>query len=159
MPKLAKAMSAKAEAGKADWGDRAPLAAGFYLMRLRDVQVRDGKAAAQWVWEFEDVDTEKRVWDSTSLSEKAIGRLGKVFEGFGVPTNTDTDELIGQLVACRIGQRTIQDGEKKGAVTNTVESYHPAEEHPDHATFDGDRDGAGGGEAAADDDSDEFGLD
>ena len=131
MPKLAKSLASKAETEKASWGDRSPLDPGFYLCRLRKVDVRDGKAAAQWVWEFEEVHSERRVWDSTSLSEKAIGRLGKVFEAFGVPTDTDTDLVCGKLIALRIGQRTIQDGEKKGQVTNTVESFHPASEHPD----------------------------
>lgn len=150
MPKLAKSLASKAETEKANWGDRSPLEPGFYLCRLRKVDVRDGDKAAQWVWEFEDVASERRVWDSTSLSEKAIGRLGKVFEAFGVPTDTDTDLLCGKLVGLRIGQRTIQSGEKKGQLTNTVESFHPASEHPDFATAEAE--GVTGSVGASEDD-------
>src|SRR5688500_12286575 len=97
MPKLTKTHAKKAEGAAGDWndsGDREPLEPGWYLGRLLDVTQKDGKTAPYWAWKYETVEGERWLWDNTSLSEKAIGRLGKVFEAFGVPADTDTDEIV-----------------------------------------------------------------
>lgn len=136
MPKLIATLATKADKEKDKWGDRTPLDNGFYLFKLLKVEAKDGTAAAQWIWTWEELHTTKRVFDSTSLSEKAIGRLGKVFEAFGVPADTDTDLLVGKVLALRISQRTIQEGEKKGQIVNNVDSWHPPTEHDEFANID-----------------------
>jgi hypothetical protein len=132
MPKLTKQHATKAKNAAAEWGDGfEPLTPGRYLGKLVSVEQRDGKAAPYWEWKFEEPNSKQHLWENTSLSEKAIGRLGKVFEAFGVSADTDTDELIGQFVCMVVGTRTIPTGERAGQLQNTINGFLPASEHPD----------------------------
>jgi hypothetical protein len=94
-----------------------------------------GPAGPYWVWEYETVEVEgqpanRRFWDNTSLSEKAIGRLGKVFEAFGVDTDTDTEDLIGNIVTLDVGQETINKGDRMGEKRNVVRNVLSVDAHP-----------------------------
>jgi hypothetical protein len=106
-----------------------------YLCKLRGVVTdRTGPAGPYWTWEFETVGVkdepkDKRFWDNTSLSEKAIGRVGKMFEAFGMPADSDTDDAIGKLVAVEVKIGTVQSGDKAGEQRNEVVEVHPAEVH------------------------------
>lgn len=118
---------------KTDGGGFDPLPEGAYHVRLRDVDpTREGPAGPYWVWEYEVVEPgeyeNRRLWTNTSLSEKAMFKLKETFSAYGVPTDTDTDELLGSVVKAMVGQRTIQQGERKGELTNEISKLLPADE-------------------------------
>lgn len=136
MPKLTKAHANKAEKAAGDWSDAPELLdPGWYLGRLLEVEQREGRQADYWSWKYEEVHSHKWLWDNTSLSEKAIGRLGKVFEAYGVPSDTDTDELIGTLVNLEVGTYTIASGQRQGQLANNIRSVQPGDTHPDYTKW------------------------
>lgn len=136
MPKLNKTTADKAAKAEADWGEGFQLLdPGDYLAKLSEVESRDGQAAAYWAWKYSVVGHSATLFDNTSLSDKAIGRLGRVFKAFGVSADTDTDMLIGRTVCLRVGKRTIQSGDRKGEMANTVQDVLPASEHPDYTPY------------------------
>lgn len=99
---------------------------GIYEMLLKDVEVQDGPKGPYWKWTFkvpEDAPRYKgwQQWLNTSLSEAAVWKLKEVFDAFGAPTDTDTDELIGKRVRVVVGSRTIQKGKRAGEQGNQVE--------------------------------------
>lgn len=104
---------------------------GTYHFRLRDVDpTGEGPKGPYWVWEFECVEEpylNRRQWNNTSLSEAAMGIFKATFKAFGVPVDTDTDELTGKLVRLVIGHRTIQSGNREGEVANQVTRVMPAD--------------------------------
>lgn len=136
MAKLNKALANKAAEAAGDWNDRGVLDPGLYLCKLVKVDTtRTGNAGPYWVWEYETVEVEgqpsgRKFWDNTSLSEKAIGRLGKVFEAFSQTTDADTDDLVGDFITLDVTVGVIQAGDRKGEKTNRVQSVLPAERHP-----------------------------
>ena len=109
-----------------------PLEAGVYHLRLRDVDTsRSGPAGPYWSWEFEVVDHEeyskRRLWNNTSLSEKAAFKMKETYEAFGVPLDTDTDDMLGMIVQGVVSQRTIQEGQRKGELANQIDRLKPAD--------------------------------
>lgn len=131
MPKLNKAKAKKTEAAEGSGFD--PLPDGAYHLRLRDVDASkpDGPAGPYWVWEFEVVEDgewkKRRLWNNTSLSDAAAFKMAETFKAFGVPADTDTDELLGQVVLGIVSQRTIQKGARKGELTNQIDRLKPAD--------------------------------
>lgn len=121
-----------------------PLPEGKYGAVLREVTVSDqpGKSGFHyWRWEFEVTDDEykgRRQWTNTSLSPKAAFKFKEVFDAFGVPADTDTDELIGQPVTLVVVQKVIPSGSRAGETGNEVSRVLPAVD--------------GGGEDGEDDD-------
>lgn len=123
IPKLNKKQSK--EVDSQEGGNFTPLPAGIYHARLKDVQVRDSKSSDSkyWAWEFECVDDDfsnRRLWVNTSLLPQAQFKLKEVFAAFGVDADTDSDDLIGEIVKLQVTETTIQAGEKKGQTTNEV---------------------------------------
>lgn len=157
MAKLKKDLAKQATEEADNWVGRGILPAGHYLCRLRGVDTtKSGPAGAYWVWEYETIEVAdqpagRRFWDNTSLSAKAIGRLGKTFEAFGVPTTTDTDDLIGELVNLEIKIGTIQKGDKTGEQRNEVVAILPADSHPNFDEIEEAKADAKGGGSSADD--------
>ena len=135
MAKLTKQLANQAEAQKDEVPDFSPVPPGVYLCKLREVDTsRSGPAGPYWTWEFETVGANdepegKRFWDNTSLSEKAIGRVGKMFEAFGLDATHDTDESIGHLVAVEVKIGTIKSGDNAGNKRNEVTGVFPPEVH------------------------------
>lgn len=135
MARLSKEKAQLADSQKDELPDFGVVPHGVYLCKLRDVNTeRSGPAGPYWTWEFEtvgiaDEPSSKRFWDITSLSEKAIGRLGKMFEAFGATTEADTDDLIGQVVAVEVKIGTISKGERAGEKRNEVVAVFPADAH------------------------------
>lgn len=135
MAKLNKNLAKQANEKASDWDGTGVVPAGVYLCKLQNVDsTKSGPSGPYWVWTYETVGvgkepTGKRFWDNTSLSEKAIGRLGKVFAAFGVSTDADTDDLIGDLVAVEVKIATIAKGDNAGGQRNEVVSLHPADSH------------------------------
>ena len=135
MAKLTKQLANQAEAAKDEVPDFSPVQPGVYLCKLREVDTsRSGPAGPYWTWEFETVGAGdepegKRFWDNTSLSEKAIGRVGKMFEAFGLDATHDTDECIGHLVAVEVKIGTIKTGDNAGNKRNEVVGVFPPDVH------------------------------
>ena len=136
MPKLTKAHASKATQEAETWDDSGfePLDPGYYLCRLLGVEQKEGKTSGQpyWSWKYESLQGERWLWDNTSLSEKAIGRLGKVFEAFGVPADTDTDEMTGMLVNIQVGVEAQATGKRAGQMQNVVLAVLPGDTHPEY---------------------------
>ena len=125
MPKLTKPAAAEAAEAAEGSGDYEPLPEGRYVCRLVEVEAKEGAKGIYWSWSYEVAEEGefkgRKLWDNTSLSEKARWRLGVVFTAFGVPADTDTDELIGHEVAIIVGQQVIQAGKRQGETGNVVE--------------------------------------
>lgn len=105
MPRLSSDEARNAEKMAAESEERfAPVPAGLYLLKLDEVEVSDapgGSGYHYWMWRFKIQDEgyeNKGVQKVTSLSPKAAFSMGAVFAAFGVPADTHTDELIGNLV-------------------------------------------------------------
>lgn len=110
---------------------------GVYRMRLEAVEAtgKDGKpltgnAGPYWKWTLvfpEDAEryAKRKQWVNTSLSADSAWKMKEHFDAFGVPADTDTDELIGRECLVDIGNRTITQGDKAGDVVNTVKKLMP----------------------------------
>lgn len=112
-------------------------------VRLRDVKVSDKEGPSgyhYWTWELEIVEGEfqnRRLWFTTSLSPQSEFVLKQAFDAFGYSTDSDTDEMLGDVCTAVIGHRVIEKGAKTGEKANTVEQLLPfgtsndvAEEEP-----------------------------
>lgn len=137
MPKLNKKTAKDVDKAEQSAGYDA-MPEGIYLMRLREVTVSDqpGPSGAHywtWVYEIDDDDEDypgRRVWNTTSLSEKALGMPGglkETFAAFGVPTDTDTDDLCGEYVNVHLTQEIQTKGRNEGKMQNVVASLMPAD--------------------------------
>ncbi len=120
-----------------------PVPEGVYILQLmEDVDVKEGNKGTYWRWTFEvpkthveEKDGEKvevelehggrRFWTNTSLSDSAYFKLKETFGAFGVPTNTDTAELVGRKVKAMVTQRVIQGGQRKGEIGNEISKLLP----------------------------------
>jgi len=123
--KLNKVMASAVEEASGGSGFE-PLEEGVYVVRLREVDVKEGQKGPYWVWTFEIPEGEsyagRRFWMNTSLSEAALWKLKEVFNAFGTTPDTDTDELLGKRVKAVVVQRTIQMGARAGEVTNQIDT-------------------------------------
>lgn len=107
-----------------------PMPDGVYHFILKDVDAtREGPKGPYWSWEFECIEEPykgRRQWNNTSLAQ--AWSLKQTFDAFGVPVDTDTDELIGKPVRLVLSTRVIQEGNRKGEPTNQVDRVRPADE-------------------------------
>ena len=100
-----------------------PLPDGVYSAKLREVTTHEGRTAPYWRWEYEIVDERypgRRMWDNTSLSDRALWRLRNVFDAFGVPADTDPEDLIGKTVQLAVGSEIQEQGAGAGQMRNVV---------------------------------------
>jgi hypothetical protein len=121
VPQLNKKQAA--ETAKAE-GSFEPLDDGVYHVRLAGVEVKEGKNGPYWAWEFEVVQepyVNRKLWTNTSLSEAAAWKVKEAFDAFGVGTDTDTDELVGQVCKAAVSSRVQQEGAGKGQTRNQVD--------------------------------------
>lgn len=112
---------------------------GIYLMTLeavesdgKDGQPLSGKAGPYWKWTLVfPADAERyakrKQWVNTSLSADSAWKLKEHFDAFGVPADTDTDDLIGKQCMVQIGSRTITQGDRAGDEVNTVIKLLPVD--------------------------------
>lgn len=138
MPKLKDDVAAKVDNAEDGF---APVEEGVYVLQLmEDVTVKEGDKAPYWRWQFEipkehdGVELDKagrRFWTNTSLSDAAFFKLKETFGAFGVPTNTDTEELVGQRVKAHITIKTIQSGARKGELSNEIVKLFPVDHEED----------------------------
>lgn len=152
MPKLAAKDRKKVEKAEPVSGEFKPLKPGKYVAELAAVEAKaSGAGNPMWVAEFQEIhnlEGEKqpgRQWYNLNLpttvdmpegytkgQEKwetyqalCAGRLKSFFEAFGYTTDSDTDEMIGDRVVIILGIRTIQNGERAGEQTNSVNGVAP----------------------------------
>lgn len=127
MPKLNNDTSAKVDAAESEFN---PVEEGIYVLQLReDVSVKEGPAGPYWAWSFEIPEGEekagRRFFHNTSLSEQAFFKLKETFGAFGVPTNTDTEDLVGKRVKGHVVIKTIQKGTRAGELGNEIKTLYP----------------------------------
>lgn len=101
------------------------------LQLIADVEVKQGAKGDYWQWDFQTVEGSEigsgRKWKyRTSLSDAAFFKLKELFLAFGVPTSTNTDELVGKKVRAEIVVKTIGgDSARAGELTNEIKSLLP----------------------------------
>lgn len=117
---------------EADGGSYEPIPPGAYHVKLVDVDsTREGPKGPYWSWEFDVAEGDhkgRKLWNNTSLSAAAAFSLKGTFEAFGVGSDTDTDDLIGQHCKAIVSTRTIQAGDRKGELTNQIDRLAPADD-------------------------------
>lgn len=132
MPKLNAETAQKVE--NAEDGFK-PVPDGVYILELReDVEVAEGPKGTYWKWTFE-IPAEhdgkslehagRRFWTNTSLSDAAYFKLKETFGAFGVPTDTDTEDLVKKRVKGVIITGVIQSGAKKGQERSEIDRLLP----------------------------------
>lgn len=128
MPKLNSALAAQVERQEVQINYE-PIPAGTYVVRLMNVEPRESKNGnPAWSWTYEIVEGEhtgRRLWDYTSLVEKALWRVKAIFDAFEVPPGTDTDELLGRQVRLVVSQRPIPAGQRAGEIGNQIDRVLP----------------------------------
>lgn len=133
MPKLSPQLATQVDEA-AESSGFTPMEEAAYQARLTEVQAKNSSNNnPMWVWIYEIIGLAdgtrkyrgRKQWDNTTLTEAAMWRVGKTFEAYGVPTDTDTDELIGCTVTLHIAQRQIQAGSRAGQMGNNVERIEP----------------------------------
>lgn len=130
MPKLASDDARRVEEEAAKGGPE-PVPEGIYTLQLIDVDVSDkegGSGYYYWIWKFRILDEGYRGREmkrNTSLSPQAAGILGGMFEGYGVPADTHTDELVGRKVMGKIAVQPITGGSREGELGNEIKYLMP----------------------------------
>lgn len=130
MPKLAAEVARHAEEAAQEGGPQ-PIPEGVYVGRLHSVEISEKEGPSghhYWTWIFKLQDEgyqnrEQRL--ITSLSPAAAFAVGGAFAAFGVPADTDTDELLGRLALLKVTQGVIQSGSRQGEVGNRVQYLMP----------------------------------
>lgn len=133
MPKLNDETASKVE--NAEDGFK-PVPEGVYTLKLvEDVDVKEGQKGPYWKWTFEIPEgmehAGRKFFTNTSLSDAAYFKLKETFAAFGVPTNTDTEDLVGQQVKALIITKTIQGGSRVGELGNEISKLLPLDTEDD----------------------------
>lgn len=130
MPKLGSSLADKVE--EAEGGNFEAIPEGIYHAVLEgEVEAAEGSKGPYWKWTFKVTDegfSGRKIWVNTSLAENALWKLKEIFEAFGVPTDTDTEDLIGKPVKLYLVQRIIEQGNRKGDMGNDVKQVLPFED-------------------------------
>jgi hypothetical protein len=128
MPRLSKA-KAKSVAAQEGQGEIQVLPPGLYRAKLRDVNDKQGAKGTYWEWVFEITQRGpgkgQLAWENTSLTEAAEYKMKQVFDAFGVPATTDTEDLIGREVMLQMDVRTISKGPRMGEERNEIKIVLP----------------------------------
>lgn len=137
MPKLSPENAKKV--GEAEGGTSFEvMPEGKYRARLIDVEsTKSSKGSPMWVWKFEvefpNEHSGRWLWERTAIQENTMWKLNQVFGAFGVPADTDTDDMIGRSVDLMVAQKVAEKGKMAGKLVNEISEFLPA---------------SGGGEAA-----------
>jgi hypothetical protein len=128
MPKLNAQIASKVEAQETQNYEALP--ADTYTVRLLSVDPKESaNGNPAWSWTYEVVEGDhkgRRLWDYTSLVDAALWRVKAVFDAFGTPPDTDTDELLGKQVRLVVSQRVIPTGKRQGEIGNQIDRVLPA---------------------------------
>lgn len=135
MASLPSAAQKNAENVDPDQGGFALMPPGVYHGRLMEVDTsRSGAKGPYWVFQYDIVTdgfTNRKMWDNVSLSDAAAFKVRQVWDAFGVPLGTDTDEMCGSIVKLRIKHRTIQSGSREGELAEQIDRVEQAD--PEYA--------------------------
>ena len=118
-----------------------PMDEGDYFVRLVEVEAKSASTGnPMWTWKVEILGPKgkdgglesdryrgRNQWINTVLIDKALWKVAETFAAFGVPTDTDTDELIGCTAEAKIIQRKITQGAREGQIGNDVQRLSPDE--------------------------------
>lgn len=132
MPKLNKKQ--QKELANAQDSGFDPVDPGVYPLKLMSVKLSDKEGASgfpYWKVEFSHEDEEsgnRRQFMNLSLSPKAAFKMKEFFNAFEVDSDTDTDELCGQVVLAQVGVTTIQQGDRAGEPSNEIKRLMPYDE-------------------------------
>lgn len=129
MPKLNPNLASGVKKAAASSGFT-PMDNGAYRARLTDVTAKNAASSGNpmWVWTFEVIDEKykgRKQWNNTVLTDAALWKVGESFAAFGVPEDTDTDELLGCTVLLEISQVEITQGARKGQIGNNIDRVLP----------------------------------
>jgi hypothetical protein len=129
MPQLSKDMAEKTAEAESNF-ELVP--ENTYILVLKeDPAVKEGPNGPYWSWVFEIPQGEefagRRFWNNTSLGDNALWKLNETFAAFGVPTSTNTEDLIGRRVKAVIVQEVQEKGKNAGELQNTIKTLLPAE--------------------------------
>lgn len=129
MPKLATGVAESVKKAAASSGFT-PMDEGRYRARLTKVTAKTAASSGNpmWVWEFEILDEKykgRKQWNNTVLTDAALWKVGESFAAFGVPEDTDTDELLGCTVELEVSQRRITGGNREGEMGNNIDRVVP----------------------------------
>lgn len=128
MPKLSSSMADKVDEVESSTFEAIP--EGIYRAVLEgEVEVVQGAKGPYWKWVFKIVEEGegkgRKMFVNTSLSESALWKLKEVFDAFGEPTSTDTDDLIGREVKLFVVQKPYEQGARAGEMGNEVKNVLP----------------------------------
>lgn len=108
---------------------------GKFRVRLVEVTAKEAKSSGNpmWTWKVEvlgpieggDRYKGRNLWINTVLVDQAMWKLAETFAAFGVPTDTDTDELLGCTAVATVIQREITQGPRAGQMGNDVSRLDP----------------------------------
>ena len=130
MPKVNKAQAKAIDGAESGFE---PIEDGVYHVRLREVEAVTAKSGnPMWKVEFEIVEdpyVNRRLWTNLVQVEAAMFKTNEFFTAFGTSaTETpDTDDLCGQICRAVVSTRTIQEGARKGEISNQIERVSPAD--------------------------------
>lgn len=128
IPKLTTATAEKVDEAESNFE---PVPEDVYVAALVDVEVKEGAKGTYWKWTFKIAEGDfkgRQQWTNTSLNENALWKLREVFEAFGVPTDSDTDDLVGNQVKLYVVQEPIEQGSRKGQMGNQIRTVMPLEQ-------------------------------
>lgn len=94
---------------------------GYYKAKL--IKVENGKSKKQdpmWTWFFKVNGKDLREY--TVLTDAALWKVGQIFEAFGAPTDTDTEDLHGKEIVVEIGSEMFE-GTKGNREVNRIVGY------------------------------------
>lgn len=120
---------------------RGPMPEGTYELRVADIKNGTSSTGnAMWVWEFRVTAAEgqedyknRKLTERTALTESALWKLANIFEGLGVPLETDSDDLIGLKLMAYVGTEEGRGEKNAGKVFNNIEYFVTPEAKPAQA--------------------------
>lgn len=131
MPSLPQELLEPTQEAAETSGDFTAMDPGVYTARLGKCdadRTRDGKKA-MWKLEFDqiyDLDGTKkggRLWSNITLEESVAWKIAQFFAAFGVPTSTNTDEMINVRCRLEVSKRVQEFGKNKGKEVNDIDRF------------------------------------
>jgi hypothetical protein len=143
MPRLESKIAGKVN--ETEVGSFKALEPGKYRCRLAEVEAKTARSSGKpmWTWKYETIESPsgRTLWTNTVIDDSSFWKIAETFAAFGVPADTDTDELIGCTVLVTVIQREIGAGSRMGEMGNDIQRVEPDEHDEaivhDEASFDG----------------------
>lgn len=104
---------------------------GVYSGRLSKIEAKKAAATSNPMWALEfdqilDMDGDKKpgkLFTNLVLIDSVAWKIGQFFDAFGVPSNTNTDNLVGHRIRLEVGQRVATQGKREGQLVNEVGAF------------------------------------